>query len=119
MCLFEHDGFWQPMDTSREYQAPERPLRRGEGALGAMNMRDALASFSGKRVLVTGHTGFKGSWLAFLLKEIGRRGDGVRLAAGAGAEPLRVAQAARPDHARRGGHPGSGGTRLRRAGVPP
>jgi glucose-1-phosphate cytidylyltransferase len=20
MCLFEHDGFWQPMDTSREYQ---------------------------------------------------------------------------------------------------
>jgi glucose-1-phosphate cytidylyltransferase len=21
MCLFEHDGFWQPMDTSREYQA--------------------------------------------------------------------------------------------------
>ncbi len=19
MCLFEHDGFWQPMDTSREY----------------------------------------------------------------------------------------------------
>jgi glucose-1-phosphate cytidylyltransferase len=20
MCVFEHDGFWQPMDTSREYQ---------------------------------------------------------------------------------------------------
>ena len=30
-----------------------------------------LASFAGKRVLLTGHTGFKGSWLAFLLKEIG------------------------------------------------
>jgi NAD-dependent DNA ligase len=24
-----------------------------------------------KRVLVTGHTGFKGSWLVFLLKELG------------------------------------------------
>lgn len=30
-----------------------------------------LSFFSGTRVLVTGHTGFKGSWLAFLLKEIG------------------------------------------------
>ena len=27
--------------------------------------------FSGKKILVTGHTGFKGSWLAFLLKEMG------------------------------------------------
>lgn len=34
-------------------------------------MRDALASFLGKRVFVTGHTGFKGAWLAFLLKELG------------------------------------------------
>jgi len=39
--------------------------------VGAMTMRDALASFSGKRVLVTGHTGFKGSWMAFLLTELG------------------------------------------------
>lgn len=36
-----------------------------------MKMRAALKSFSGKRVLVTGHTGFKGSWMAFLLKELG------------------------------------------------
>jgi CDP-glucose 4,6-dehydratase len=28
-------------------------------------------SFSGKKILITGHTGFKGSWLAFLLNEIG------------------------------------------------
>lgn len=30
-----------------------------------------LSSFSGKRIFITGHTGFKGSWLAFVLKEIG------------------------------------------------
>jgi len=39
--------------------------------MGSMTMKDVLQSFSGKRVLVTGHTGFKGSWLAFLLHEAG------------------------------------------------
>lgn len=33
---------------------------------------DYLAnSFSGKKIFITGHTGFKGSWLAFLLNEVG------------------------------------------------
>ena len=36
-----------------------------------MDMRDVLKSFSGKRVFITGHTGFKGSWLTYLLKEMG------------------------------------------------
>lgn len=35
-----------------------------------MNMHNVLRSFEGRRVLVTGHTGFKGSWLTFLLKEL-------------------------------------------------
>ena len=39
--------------------------------MGAMTMRNVFESFSGKRVFVTGHTGFKGTWLAFLLTEIG------------------------------------------------
>src|SRR5688500_18636537 len=29
------------------------------------------AFYSGKRVLITGHTGFKGSWLALWLKKLG------------------------------------------------
>lgn len=43
-------------------------------------MREVLGSFRGKRVLVTGHTGFKGSWLAFLLTEIGADVTGYALA---------------------------------------
>jgi len=36
--------------------------------------------FAGKRVLVTGHTGFKGSWLALWLKELGADVSGIALA---------------------------------------
>jgi CDP-glucose 4,6-dehydratase len=36
-----------------------------------MHNKFSTKSFSGKKVLVTGHTGFKGSWLAFLLNEMG------------------------------------------------
>lgn len=39
----------------------------------------ALAAYRGKRVMVTGHTGFKGSWLAFLLKEVGAEVQGYAL----------------------------------------
>ncbi len=36
-----------------------------------IKMREVLRAFAGKRVFITGHTGFKGSWLTFLLKELG------------------------------------------------
>jgi len=45
-----------------------------------MNMNQAFKSFSGKRVFVTGHTGFKGTWLTFLLKELGAEVMGFALA---------------------------------------
>jgi CDP-glucose 4,6-dehydratase len=38
--------------------------------------------WSGKRVLVTGHTGFKGSWLALWLHSLGARVHGLALAPG-------------------------------------
>lgn len=40
-----------------------------------------FSAFAGHRVMVTGHTGFKGSWLAFLLKEIGAEVLGYALPA--------------------------------------
>jgi CDP-glucose 4,6-dehydratase len=39
--------------------------------MGEIAVNGFLAAFVGKRVLITGHTGFKGAWLTFLLKEIG------------------------------------------------
>ena len=43
-------------------------------------MKDVLKKFSGKRVLVTGHTGFKGSWLALILSHLGAEVTGYALA---------------------------------------
>ncbi len=39
--------------------------------MGQMVTTDYLSRFKGRRVFITGHTGFKGSWLAFLLNEVG------------------------------------------------
>ena len=40
-----------------------------------------LAFFEGKRVLLTGHTGFKGSWLSFMLAQAGANVTGYALPA--------------------------------------
>jgi CDP-glucose 4,6-dehydratase len=44
-------------------------------------MKSALASYAGKRVLVTGHTGFKGGWLTVWLKQLGADVIGLSLPA--------------------------------------
>lgn len=48
--------------------------------MGALNMKQALASFAGQRVFITGHTGFKGSWLSLLLTRAGAEVMGYALA---------------------------------------
>ena len=42
-------------------------------------MKDCLSSYRGKRVLVTGHTGFKGSWLCEWLLALGAEVHGFAL----------------------------------------
>ena len=44
-----------------------------------MNIDIFNGSFKRKRVLVTGHTGFKGSWLSIWLHELGAEVVGVGL----------------------------------------
>ncbi len=42
-------------------------------------MKDVFRQLRGRRVFITGHTGFKGSWLAFILHEIGAKVRGFAL----------------------------------------
>lgn len=45
--------------------------------------------YAGRRVLVTGHTGFKGAWLTLWLRALGARVTGISLAPERGASPFR------------------------------
>ncbi len=44
-----------------------------------MGITDQLQRFSGKRVFITGHTGFKGSWLCYWLHSLGASIKGFSL----------------------------------------
>jgi CDP-glucose 4,6-dehydratase len=48
---------------------------------------EKYARFSGRRVFITGHTGFKGAWLSYWLSQLGAKVTGYALAP-AGAETL-------------------------------
>ena len=51
-----------------------------QSALGLQAMiAEALKAYSGRRVLVTGHTGFKGAWLCAWLERLGSKTTGYAL----------------------------------------
>jgi CDP-glucose 4,6-dehydratase len=54
--------------------------------------------YAGKRVLVTGHTGFKGSWLTAILHELGAVSRGLALAPVAGSLFEKIGGASLIDH---------------------
>jgi len=48
-------------------------------AVEVMTVQKKLAgSYKGRKVLITGHTGFKGSWLALWLESLGAQVIGVQ-----------------------------------------
>ncbi len=51
------------------------------GNYGSETMKDIMEVFRNKKVLVTGHTGFKGSWLCKLLLRFGSKVSGISLEA--------------------------------------
>ncbi len=48
----------------------------------ALDVKTLAGTYQGRRVLVTGHTGFKGSWLALWLQDLGAEVTGVALPPG-------------------------------------
>ena len=69
-----------PATSSRGHQKEVRS-RRGLRYLSRMGLKDALRIYSGRRVLVTGHTGFKGAWLCEWLLGLGAEVCGLALPA--------------------------------------
>ena len=81
LMAYQHDGFWFCMDTPRDYSSCSNDCGSGRGAVGGLGPSDAIVpgrAYRGRRVLVTGHTGFKGGWLALWLARARRRGDRLR-----------------------------------------
>ena len=59
---------------SRREATTGRAVGQGEGILG-----DPVKTWRGRRVFLTGHTGFKGSWLALWLSSLGAQIRGYAL----------------------------------------
>ncbi len=55
-------------------------MEQGQSALETLGMKQFGEFYRGRRVLLTGHTGFKGSWLATWLCELGAQVTGLSLA---------------------------------------
>ena len=80
LMAYYHKGFWKCMDTQRDKKEFRRNVAvqpcamEGLERLMKKRMEDVMLDlnfFKDKNVLVTGHTGFKGSWLCKILSDAG------------------------------------------------
>ena len=65
------------VDSSHRYAANERGRRSSGGR--ESTLEEAVKTWQGRRVFLTGHTGFKGSWLALWLNRLGAKVRGYAL----------------------------------------
>ena len=92
---FTHHGFWQAMDTLRDKNQLEE-LGHGKAALEGVDMKPVRWHYAGRRVLLTGHTGFKGSLAGTLAAPSGRGRHGVGAIAGDQTQSLGSARSKWP-----------------------
>lgn len=69
-----------------------------ESSVPASNLHDAATFWRGKRVFLTGHTGFKGSWLGLMLERLGAEVHGFALPPLASCQLAGVARYTRSVH---------------------
>ncbi len=81
LYAYAHTGFWQAMDTLRDKNQLEELWAVRQRTLESLVMTLFGDAYRGRRVLVTGHTGFKGSWLALWLQQLGADVTGMALPA--------------------------------------
>ena len=134
LMAYRHGGFWQPMDVAARQEPARTALAVGPGAVeGVVSDAPGRAAgaalfdgvYAGRRVLVTGHTGFKGAWLCAWLAGLGADVRRLRPGAADRSQPVRAHRPARRGRARhrRRARPRRpfGGRRVVRAGgrLPP
>jgi CDP-glucose 4,6-dehydratase len=66
-----------------------------QGAMEKLGMKNNNTFWGGKRVLITGHTGFKGGWLTIWLKRLGADVTGISLPPSTTPSLFELAQVAR------------------------
>ena len=81
LMSYRHTGFWQCMDTVREKEMLEKLWSSGNAPWKVWYMMLDLNFYKGKHVFVTGHTGFKGTWLCRMLVGAGAVVTGYSLEA--------------------------------------
>ena len=83
LVAYNHKGFWMPMDKLSDKVTLENMWnsKKAEWKIWMNNLSLFNGIYKGKKVLITGDTGFKGSWLSIWLKELGAEVFGYALPA--------------------------------------
>ena len=68
LCAFNHNGFWHPMDTLRDKIYLEKLWYENKAPENLVNLN--IKFWHNKKIIITGHTGFKGAWLSLIFQSL-------------------------------------------------